>query len=122
MVVERYLDEVLKRHELDALERLVSDPTLKQRARLFLAAFPDLAVQPTILLAEGDLVAVHLSGRGTHEGLFQGCPATGRSWTATCTAIYRVDAGRIVESRVNWDLLAVMEQLGVVRRATTVSA
>jgi len=74
------------------------------------------------LLVDGDLVAVHLVGRGTHEGMFQGCPPTRRGWRATCTAIYRVDHGRIVDFCVNWDLLALMEQLGCVHRVDTVSA
>ena len=74
------------------------------------------------MLAEGDRVAVHLAGCGTHLGLFQGCPPTGREWAASCTAIYRIDEGRIADFRVNWDLLAVLEQLGCVERAATVSA
>ena len=58
----------------------------------------------------------------THEGLFQGCPPTGRRWTTTCTAIYRVDRGRIADSWINWDLPALMEQLACIQRADTVSA
>ncbi len=103
-------------------DELLATETLRQRAAAFRSAFPDTRVTAEHALADGDLVAVHLTGRGTHLGTFQGCPPTGREWTATCTAIYRVEAGRIAEAWVNWDWLAVMEQLDCVRRVETVSA
>lgn len=121
-VVRRYLAEVLNGGDADAAERLIAHETLKRRAAAFRAAFPDLAVSHGELVGEDDLVGVHLTGRGTHMGVFEGCPPTGREWTATCTAIYRVRAGQIVDFHVNWDLLALMEQLGCVRRVPTVSA
>jgi predicted ester cyclase len=73
-------------------------------------------------VVEDELVAAHLTGRGTHQGLFQGVPATGRGWQADCIAVYRVHDGRITEGWVQWDLLALMEQLGAIVRAPTVSA
>lgn len=122
VVVERYLDEVLNGRRLAAIDELISDRTLKQRVVAFRSAFPDVAVAARQILADDSLVAVHLIGSGTHEGLFQGCPPTGRRWTTTCTAIYRVDRGRIADSWINWDLLALMEQLACIQRAETVSA
>ena len=74
MVVERYIAEVLNGHDLDALEELVADETLKQRARLFLEAFPDLKVMTNLLVAHGDLVAVNLTGHAT-PGHIPGRPA-----------------------------------------------
>jgi predicted ester cyclase len=121
MVVERFLGEVMNGHDLAALEELVADDTLKQRVRLFLAAFPDLEVETKLIVSDGDLVAVNLTGRGTHERTFQGVPPTGRRWAATCSAVYRVTDGRIADSWVNWDLLGILEQLGGVRRAETAS-
>jgi steroid delta-isomerase-like uncharacterized protein len=121
MVVERFVEEVLNRHDLVALDELVADETLKQRVRLFLEAFPDLEVTPNLVVGDGELVAVNLVARGTHEGTFQGVPATGRPWAATCSAFYRVEDGRIADSWINWDLLGILEQLGGVRRAATAS-
>ena len=46
----------------------------------------------------------------------------GNAWDAPCTAVYRVESGRIAEAWVNWDLLALMEQVGAVERVQTVSA
>lgn len=119
--VERFVDEVLNRHDLAALDELVADGTLKQRVRLFLEAFPDLEVTTNLLVAGDDLVAVNLIGRGTHEGTFQGVPPTRRRWAATCSAFYRVEGGRIADAWLNWDLLGILEQIGGVRRAETAS-
>jgi steroid delta-isomerase-like uncharacterized protein len=121
-VVRAYVTEIMNGGDVDGAERLIADEALRQRVAAFRTAFPELRVTVHELLAERDLVAAHFTGSGTHRGVFEGCPATGRTWTASCTAIYRVRNGRIVDFHVNWDLLAVMEQLGCVRRIATVSA
>jgi predicted ester cyclase len=101
---------------------LVSDVRLRQRDGFLRAAFPDLELRPRLLVAEGALVAGHFTARGTHLGLFQGVPPTGRRWEAACTAAYRVAGGRIADAWVTWDQLALLEQLGAVERVATVSA
>jgi len=121
-VIEAYVADVVNRGDTYAAERLVADETLRQRVAAFRAAFPDLRVVTKELLAERDLVAGHFIGSGTHLGVFEGCPPTGRPWTASCTAIYRVHAGQIVDFHVTWDHLTLMEQLGCIRRVATVSA
>jgi predicted ester cyclase len=122
LVVERYVAEVLNGAVPDSAAELIANDTLRKRVDGFRSAFPDAQVSTARVLAQGNLVAVHLAGSGTHRGTFQGCPPTGREWEATCTGIYRVEAGRIEDVWINWDWLAVMEQLGCVRRVETVSA
>ena len=121
-VVQRYLDEILDKGDLALLELLISSEALRARVRTFRRAFPDLRIATELLIAQGDLVAVHLQARGTHQAIFQGVPATGRTWTAGCTAIYRVEHGRISDFRVNWDLLGILEQVGGITRGATASA
>ena len=94
-VVERYLAEVLNGEGQARPEELISSQTLRQRTTGFRRAFPDLQVTTHTLLVDGDLVAAHFSGRGTHKGLFQGVPATGRGWQADCVAVFRIQDGRI---------------------------
>jgi predicted ester cyclase len=122
VLVERYLAEVLNGAEPASAAELIASERLLQSTTTFRAAFPDAGVTTQLMLERDGLVAVQLSGHGTQLGLFQGCPPTGRTWTASCTAIYRVRRGRIDEAWINWDWLAVMEQLGCVQRIETVSA
>jgi predicted ester cyclase len=122
-VVETYLTHVLGSAGDGAeADRLVASAELRQRAARLRRAFPDLEVEPVVLLGEMDLVACHFLGRGTHLGVYQGVPATGRAWEARCTAVYRVAGERIVEGWVTWDSLSLMEQLEAIERVATVSA
>ena len=121
-VVERYVTELLTGAGPGSADELISSEEVRQRTRSFRIAFPDLEVETLFLLAEDDLVAGHFVGRGTHLGLFQGVPPTGRTWEARCTALYRVESGRIADAWVTWDHLSLMEQLGAVERVRTVSA
>lgn len=121
-VVADFMDDILNGARPDAPERLIDNDALVQRVAGFRAAFPDLHVAPDAIARDGELVAVHLVGRGTHLGLFQGIPPTGRPWSASCTAIYRVRAGRIVDFWVNWDELSILEQIGGVARLAPASA
>jgi len=121
-VVRRYLAEVLNRGDREALDELVANGPFRERVLAFLGAFPDLTVELEHLLAEGDMVALRATGRATHQGAFQGVPATGRAWTATCTALYLVESGAIVEAWVQWDLLAILEQIGGIRRVEAATA
>ncbi len=121
-VVARYVSEVLGGARPESAQELLASAELERRTTRLRTAFPDLEIEMQVLLAEGDLVATHLAGRGTHLGLYQGVPPTGRSWEARCTALYRVEDGRIAEAWITWDTLALMEQLGAVERVATVSA
>lgn len=121
-VVERYLREVLSGAGPASIEELVDNGVLGDKVRSFRSAFPDLTVTPRQMVTDGDVVAVHASASGTHRKVFQGLPATGRRWSASCTALYRIEDGRIVDFWVTWDLLSIMEQLGGVKRSPGASA
>lgn len=121
-VVSRFVSDVLVAGDGRAAERLIASEPFRQRVLAFRAAFPDLAVATDLLIGDGDLVAMRTTGRGTHLGTFQGIAPTGRTWTATCNALYRVQSGAIVDAWVLWDLLAILEQIGGVRRLTATTA
>lgn len=88
-VVIAYVDDVLNAARPEALDRLVANEALAQRTAALHRAFPDLRVTVREIACEGDMVAVHLSARGTHAGIFQGVPPTNLPWSASCTALYR---------------------------------
>lgn len=75
------------------------------------AGFSDVEVRIEQLLGEGDLVAVRYAFSGTHTGPFLGRAATGRRIRHTENEIYRVAAGRIIESWGEGDWLGTFAQL-----------
>jgi steroid delta-isomerase-like uncharacterized protein len=121
-VVERFLDEVMNGSRPESAPDLVQSDPLRRRVEALRAAFPDLHVSIVQLVSSARLVAVHLNATGTHVGPFQGSPATGRAWSSTGTAIFEIGAGTIVDFWVTWDMLDILEQLRVVRRAAEASA
>ena len=84
---------------------------VKAQVRALRAAFPDLTVTIDDLAAEGDLVAVRATWRGTHQGAFRGVPPIGRRIEVTCMAFWRVAGGQIRESWSLLDLPALLRQL-----------
>jgi predicted ester cyclase len=82
-------------------------------ARGFRAAFPDLAFTVDHAVAEGDLVAVRWTARGTNTGEGNGIPATGRRVQVSGTALFRFEDGAIAEEWTAGDTLGLMRQLGL---------
>lgn len=76
-------------------------------------SFPDLNATVDEQIAEGDKVVSVVTMTGTHQGDFMGIPATGRSFSIPGVSIWEVRAGRLISERVNWDTMAMMQQLGV---------
>ena len=121
-VVSEYVEDVLNGRRPELAERLIDNDALVQRVTAFRTAFPDLRVTTQAIVRDGEYVGLHLAGQGTHHGLFQGIPATGRRWAASCTALYRVRAGRIVDFWFTWDELSILEQIGGIARLAPASA
>lgn len=80
--------------------------------RAFRQAFPDARFTVEDAIAEGDQVVLRLTMRGTHQGVFNGIPATGRAVTVSGVSIERIVEGRIVEGWVTSDALGMLQQLG----------
>jgi len=84
---------------------------LKQAAEIFRNATPGAHEIP-IQVAEGDLVASYVVGRGRHEGELLGIPATHREIDTAGIAIHRVRDGKIVEYWSVVDVVNVLQQVG----------
>jgi len=76
-------------------------------------AFPDLHLSIDELYAVGDSAIVRGIGTGTHQGEFQGIRATGNAIAYGNIIIMRLKDGKIVETRVEADVLGLMQQLGM---------
>jgi steroid delta-isomerase-like uncharacterized protein len=84
----------------------------KQFVTRLRTAFPDLHVTVEDQIAEGDKVATLWTARGTHQGKFQGIPATGKQMKVRGIVISQLANGKIVEQWGNPDVLGIMQQLG----------
>jgi steroid delta-isomerase-like uncharacterized protein len=73
--------------------------------------FPDLRIEIADIFGAGDRVAVRLRFSGTHDGEFEGVPATHRPVNFTSVEIYRFEGDRIAEEWVSPDMLGLMQQI-----------
>lgn len=79
-----------------------------------LDAFPDGRFEVEDIVADGDKVVVRHSLHGTHQGSFQGIPASGRQVVVKAMAMLRMENGKATELWLNADFLGLMQQLGVI--------
>ena len=127
--VAHRLAAAFNRHDLTALDELATDDVVYHElppglppgragytafSQLFLDAFPDLELTIHDLVAEGDKVAARLSFSGTHQGEFLGVAPTGRGVEVTGLTIIRLAGGRVAEQWEQFDMLGLMQQLGVI--------
>ena len=66
----------------------------------------------TQMVAEGDMVAYVSTMSATQTGPMGDLPASGKSFVLTNIIIQRFENGKIAESWVSWDNVAMLSQLG----------
>ena len=81
----------------------------------FLASMPDQRVTMQQMVAEGDYVAVLATYSGTQTGAMGEFPPTGEYAELQFLALFRIKDGLITELWVEWDNLAMLQQLGLFR-------
>jgi steroid delta-isomerase-like uncharacterized protein len=131
-IVRRFVKEVWNEGKLDVADEVLaanyiehpSTPNdakkeephgpdvMKRFVQMFRGAFPDMIFTIEHMVAEDDKVAIHLVGRGTHEGELHGLPPTGKRVTIGGAAIHRIEGNKIVETYQVVDRLSLREQLG----------
>jgi steroid delta-isomerase-like uncharacterized protein len=85
----------------------------KQYYASYGSAFPGNQLTVEDYIAEGDTVVSRWTGRGTHKGDLMGIAPTGKQVTVTGISIQRIANGKIVEEWSNYDMLGMLQQLGV---------
>jgi predicted ester cyclase len=80
--------------------------------KMILKAFPDSSWTTEELFAVGDRVIARWTYKGTHEGDIMGIPPTGNKLEFGGISITRIENGKIVEGREDYDTLGLMQQLG----------
>ena len=123
-VVRRYM-EAWDIADLESLDEILatdftnhSPPLPADRDGMMQAAadehigFPNNVWTIEHIMAEGEMVAVHLRFVGVHEGEFFGVPATGAEVNFTGTLIFRVQAGQITDRWGGADMVSFLTPLG----------
>lgn len=129
-IVRRSFEELFTKGDLRVADEVFApdyvghDPALpqemhgpeefKQFVRMYRTAFPDLELTVEDQIAEGDKVVTRFTARGTHRGDLMGIPPTGRKIVVTGISIDRMENGKSVESWTNYDVMSMMQQLGIV--------
>ena len=81
--------------------------------KMIYEAFPKWQHKMEEIIAVGDKVIARAIDYTTHEGEFQGIPATGNKVEFGVIVIYSIDKGKIVEMREEGDMLGFFQQLGM---------
>jgi len=98
-------------HYAEMPEPLQGSETWRQGFELMKHAFPDLKARVDDIVAADDKVALRLTLSATHQGEFQGIPATGRSIGYVSHEFYRVRDGLIAEEWICSDMASLFRQL-----------
>jgi len=64
------------------------------------------------MIAQGDMVAYVSTMTGTQTGPMGGLPASGKTFTVVNIIIQRLEDGKVAETWVSWDNVAMLSQLG----------
>ena len=123
-LIQRYM-EAWDQGDLEALDEIFAEdfvnhspPLPADREGMMQAAadehigFPNNVWTIEQIVAEGDMVAVHVHFVGIHEGEFFGVPATGAEVDFTGTLLFRVQEGQIVERWGDADMVGFLSPLG----------
>ncbi len=84
-----------------------------EMGKVFFKGFPDATTSIEGLITAGDKVITRWILRGTHKGEFAGIPATGKKVVNSGIMITRIENGKVVEDKEDYDSLGMMQQLGM---------
>lgn len=128
-IARKLMEEGWNKGRLDVVDQIMSprcrfhDPVFpsltegsenyKQHMQTSRSGFPDLNFTIEDTIAERNEVVLHWRARGTHRGPFLGMQATNKVGDVSGTSILRIENGKITECWSDWNLLTLMEQLGL---------
>lgn len=103
----------------DGVELKGGDAGMEQ-PEMFAAAFPDGRLEDLRVYDAGNgVVFMEFVGRGTHTGDLMGIAPTGRRIEIRVCDVVEIRDGKIFAEREYMDMMAMMQQLGVVPAPTT---
>ena len=96
------------------VNQYVEEQPLRDHIAQAEAGFPKYVLEVEDMIAEGDQVAVKCRLIGTHQGEYNGIPATGKSVDVPFHITYRIKDGKIVDHWMVMDSMVFLQQLGLV--------
>jgi steroid delta-isomerase-like uncharacterized protein len=131
-LARRAMEELWTKGNLDAVDQLYSESCvfhdlgnpedirgregLKQFARMYRTACPDLKCTVEDVVAEGDKVALRWVSRGTHKGDLAGTAPTGKQVIFRGIQMQRISNGKIEEEWAGFNTLGALQEIGAVPR------
>lgn len=127
-IARRIPEEVFGNTDLDLLDDLYAPnatdynpfgsqeglEAIRESYESFLSAFPDITQTVEHSVVHGDTVALHITSRGTHEGVLWGIKPTGEEIEVQQMAFFRIEDGLIAERWFLSDNLTLLRQLSVI--------
>ena len=130
-LARRNVEEIWNQGNLSVIDELVApnatfhDPSVpggkftgpegfRQFVQIYRGAFPDVRITIEDLIADGDKVVSRWTATGTHKGELMGTAPTGKRVTVTGCNIEQYQNGKVVEGWASYDMLGMLQQLGVV--------
>jgi steroid delta-isomerase-like uncharacterized protein len=111
--MDRYYDTNYVHHDVSRADvRTLAD--YKQWARDLLAGLTGFHVAADDLVAEEGKAVKRWTAAGVHNHALAGIPPTGKKVSFSGVSIYRVADGKIKESWYVYDMLGLLQQLGVI--------
>ena len=124
----RYWEEVANKGNLNLIEEICAPDYVchevdqdirgpegvRQFISMLRAAFPDLHVTVEDVIAEGDKIVQRWTGHGTNQGELMGIPPTGNRVSVAGITISRFKDGKVSEEWEVYDMMGMMQQLGVI--------
>jgi len=109
---QMHADEYAYYSPSNSIKPLSREETIEM-GKVFFYGFPDASTSIEECIAAGDKVITRWILRGTHKGEYAGIPATGNKVENSGIMITRIENGKIVEDKEDYDTLGIMQQLGM---------
>jgi steroid delta-isomerase-like uncharacterized protein len=132
-IAQRFMDECWSKGNLKAISEFLTpncryhDPVfpsltsgadnIRSHIENCRRGFPDMRITIDDTIAEGNEVVHHWTVTGTHRGQFLGMAPTNKKATISGTSIFRIQNAKIAEQWSDWNLMSLMEQLGIAMAA-----
>ena len=100
-------------HDCSAPEDIVGLEALKAYYQETHTGFPDFTIQIDEVFPAQNRIVVFWTIHGTHTGDLRGMPPTGSAVSFSGVAIDRLEGGLIVEEWVYFNMLDLLQQLGM---------